>query len=624
MSELFHTMAKIVGYAPTMFNGIQNFERDTDPELFDAIDNLREAFLVRYESFNAKREFIKYLYEYYSYMYLDSTLSEDVDIPYMKDLEKQREIDFFSSMDVIKLRIESVDEKGLVMTTTFPIPSSSSNASIDKAIELDNWSPLDVHRWSEYPEINNAVDGIYNELTELEGFSGYQGVRKKHVKVILLDLYVKWLTDPDMFTGYYRMKQHYTDLEGRYNKLHISYVTVAIVDGLIELGYVEHVMGHYGREGGSSHMSRMRATTNLVDKYFLPYEFRPEMVEKVPDTECIILRIKDEDNNKIDIPYEDTEETNRMRNDLYCYNNLLRSSFIAIPHFSEECTDTDNNPVRVNFFDKFTRRIFNNASWENGGRFYGGWWQTIPTECRELIRINNIPTVEIDYSGLHIMILYAMKGIDYWEQKNIDPYQLEGYEQTKRMRAFLKDVLLVAINATSQESSKNAIDKKVNFNEDGCGWVKQAKLDTEEILEDFFEFHSEIREYFNSRVGVNLQYYDSLMAEYVINKFTLDYIPILCIHDSFIIPSFMRDKLEDAMQDAYREILIKLGFQPSDTKVKLTLGAYADSVDYGKSVTAFSSMDTGDSTYDELMHRQSFWETGELFDEPDRYYICDW
>lgn len=101
-----------------------------------------------------------------------------------------------------------------------------------KAEELDNYEHFDVHRWSEYPEVNKAVNSLYHELRTLSEFKGSEKLRKKHVKVIILDLYVKWSTDPTRYTSYYRMKNKYTDMDARYNKLHISYLTVAIVDAL--------------------------------------------------------------------------------------------------------------------------------------------------------------------------------------------------------------------------------------------------------------------------------------------------------------------------------------------------------------------------------------------------------
>ena len=62
-------------------------------------------------------------------------------------------------------------------------------------IDLNYSRPLDVHRWSDHPEVNSFVDKIYSSLPAL---SGNKQIRKKHLKVLLLDLYVAWTTDPDL------------------------------------------------------------------------------------------------------------------------------------------------------------------------------------------------------------------------------------------------------------------------------------------------------------------------------------------------------------------------------------------------------------------------------------------
>ena len=82
--------------------------------------------------------------------------------------------------------------------------------------------------------MNQAVDALFAEFRELPEFQGKQNLRKKHIKVTVLDLYAKWLADPERYTGYYRMKSAYR--ANRYNKLHISYITKSVVDALMELG----------------------------------------------------------------------------------------------------------------------------------------------------------------------------------------------------------------------------------------------------------------------------------------------------------------------------------------------------------------------------------------------------
>ena len=99
------------------------------------------------------------------------------------------------------------------------------NASVNKeeqvklAKELNNSQPLDVHTWSDYSEVNKAVDYLYEEFKALPEFKGKQNIQKKHIKVVLLDLYVTYLADPERYIAYHRMKGKYKE-KNRYNQLH--------------------------------------------------------------------------------------------------------------------------------------------------------------------------------------------------------------------------------------------------------------------------------------------------------------------------------------------------------------------------------------------------------------------
>ena len=256
-----------------------------------------------------------------------------------------------------------------------------------KAKALANSRPFDVHKWSEYPEVNGAVDALYEDLRSDPQFKGSGKLRKKHIKVIILDLYAKCLTDPSMYVAYSRRKNDYVG-DKRYNKLHISYLTPKIVDALVTRGYVENHKGYYDRKSGNSRMSRMRATQELINLIVSTHHIVPRMIQVARNKECIILRdIDDETGKRIEVPYEDTAETNRMRREITAYNNLLRQTFVDVPFF-DRLNRSRASPVTIDWYDKFVRRIFNNASWEDGGRYYGGWWQRLPKVWRKLIAID--------------------------------------------------------------------------------------------------------------------------------------------------------------------------------------------------------------------------------------------
>ena len=60
---------------------------------------------------------------------------------------------------------------------------------------------LDVHTWSDHPEIRDLTNLIYDELgcAEFQSKSYNQGniKVKDMLRVLLLDLYVRWLNDPN-------------------------------------------------------------------------------------------------------------------------------------------------------------------------------------------------------------------------------------------------------------------------------------------------------------------------------------------------------------------------------------------------------------------------------------------
>lgn len=140
--------------------------------------------------------------------------------------------------------------------------------------------------------------------------------------------------------------------------------------------------------------------------------------------ECIILKAGEGEAAKV-VEYEDTPETNGMRQELLAYNALLANTFIGIPTLEDPWVtrrDQWGRDVRVQIdpHHQFVRRIFSRGDWSCNGRFYGPWWQQVSKELRKEIFINDTPTVEVDYKGLHVMILSAEKGVVI----EGDPYEL--------------------------------------------------------------------------------------------------------------------------------------------------------------------------------------------------------
>ena len=69
--------------------------------------------------------------------------------------------------------------------------------------------PLDVHRWSEHPEVNIFVDTIYNN--DFRQGNENQRIKKKHLKLVLLDLYLAWFDDPDLNIALHMSQSAYSN-----------------------------------------------------------------------------------------------------------------------------------------------------------------------------------------------------------------------------------------------------------------------------------------------------------------------------------------------------------------------------------------------------------------------------
>jgi hypothetical protein len=106
----------------------------------------------------------------------------------------------------------------------------------EKAAALDFSRPFDVHKWSDYPEVNKAVNALFDDLKGDPEFTGNDNLQKKHVKVVALDLYAAWLGHPEQYISLHRSPNAYTK-DTRYNKLHISFLTVGVVDALERAEY---------------------------------------------------------------------------------------------------------------------------------------------------------------------------------------------------------------------------------------------------------------------------------------------------------------------------------------------------------------------------------------------------
>lgn len=207
---------------------------------------------------------------------------------------------------------------------------------------------------------------------------------------------------------------------------------------------------------------------------------------------------------------------------------------------------------------------------EVGGRWYGTFYQQISEELRKSTTINFQPTIESDYSGMHIGMLLNMVGKEITE----DPYtRLYGHGTTKRDRQHLKKFwkrvaiccicsrpkVIKGINYTGEGLAVKAITRSINLGE-----IPSIGIGAGEAVRRFKAAYPELAKtddrketpYLFTGGGIQLQYYDSQIAARIIRRLLFEHgVFPLAIHDSFIVQEEYRDLLYQVMREEYNQVM---------------------------------------------------------------------
>lgn len=398
--------------------------------------------------------------------------------------------------------------------------------------------------------IESVIEHLKREILSTGKFSRWHKRHTEHLRLIILNLHRCNILDKDMFVAYFRNKNKYTNVR-RYTSIDVKYDSmVRIVDVLWKsLGYIEGKVGFYNRRLGTGKISRMRPTKKLIELLSKTYGMDSSDICRHPYEETIIL--KDNDKNKIN--YIDDTNTNKMRINLRTINGEIEEHFIGLC-VDDELYDKINDYSKgvgvlssgkfrdvIDFSKIKLKRIFNNNSFEEGGRFYHTWWQQIRSEYRKHIRIDDEPTCEVDFAGLHVNLLYAIEGLPL---PTDDVYTLKGFPpETRRI---VKIAFQILLNSNNEKDARIKIYKEFPRKENPYVFTSKG-ITHEKIIIAFKEKHKAISKYFCTGYGVKLQFIDSQIAEETLLNLSKEGIVALPVHDSFIVQKTHKGKLIETM-----------------------------------------------------------------------------
>ena len=318
-----------------------------------------------------------------------------------------------------------------------------------------------------------------------------------------------------------------------------------------QLGYIQIVKG---KEGW---LSRIKYTDKFYDDVIEKFKFNPQDILKtkpnIIKTKTVIVKAKPSINKKtkkktkkITVEVKNSRRTYQVIKRVENYNKLLLNTDIA-PGKMDVITEKETS-----FANRTYTRRFVKSNLKLGGRFYGPYWQTLPKKYRKLIKINGKEVIELDYNAMHLHLLYSKLNKSLYDHYpfNKDPYSIPGYN-----RKIVKLVFTACIN-------ENCTKENINY----VGGQQVSKslpdlfeegLPYREMIDSLGKNHPEVAPLFYSEIGYEISYMESRVTDYVVTVLTKQRIPVLSIHDSFVVVKSKKSYLRVIMQEAFTKLKYK-------------------------------------------------------------------
>jgi len=324
-----------------------------------------------------------------------------------------------------------------------------------------------------------------------------------------------------------------------------------------QLGYVQIVKG---KEGW---LSRIKYTEKFYDNVIEKFKLDPQDILKtkpyIVKTKTVIVKVKPDINKKnnkktkkktnkvqVELEVKNSRRTYQVFKRIENYNKLLLNSDI-VPGKMDVITES-----RTPFANRTYTRRFVKANLQLGGRFYGPYWQTLPKKYRKLIKINGEEVVELDYNAMHLHLLYSKlnKSLYDYYPFNKDPYAIPKYN-----RKIVKMVFTACINENCTRKNINYVGgQQVSKN---LPDLYEEGLPYREMIDSLGNNHPEVAPMFYSQIGYEISYMESRVTDYIVTVLTKHKIPVLSIHDSFVVAKSKVSFLRTIMQEAFTKLKYK-------------------------------------------------------------------
>jgi hypothetical protein len=200
------------------------------------------------------------------------------------------------------------------------------------------------------------------------------------------------------------------------------------------------------------------------------------------------------------------------------------------------------DPRTVDVFDRHTRRRFTRARWDNGGRLWSGFWQTLTkAERLSLVKIDDEDVVGIDYVGTILTLAYARVGHTIGDA---DPYYFDidrdgrVVPTTRKQR---KQITAARLNGSKDWPR----ELRAQFRS-RCSWLH--------VINSLKRAHPKIADLFDADIGQAIAFTESTIMAAVLGRLCAAGIVALDVHDCVIVKRSAADVARQVMLEEFQRI----------------------------------------------------------------------
>lgn len=331
------------------------------------------------------------------------------------------------------------------------------------------------------------------------------------------------LTAENVWVSYSRKNEWYAKWTGYLPPSINRKRVVRLVDKLRDAGMVEHCQGYRDPAApGYGFQSSMRALPALLSLFSSSQQAATEADPNAP-----VVIVKDEKGNPC---------TTTNPNDLATAVEKVRKLREWMRTFVIE---TPAQPGRQEL-----RQMFSSAALDKHGRLYG-WWQNLSQADRQAIRLDGEEVVELDFVQNHPSILYNQLGLPVPDNAYSVP-NLPEYMTSDEQRGLAKETFGRMLNGTDERGLRWKLGQE----------LRSSSL-ANHIIDTLLQIHAPLvaAGRFWKGIGNELMRKDAEIAVKVMTWAMWKRIPMLPIHDSFVIPRRHEANIRQQMEQAYHAYL---------------------------------------------------------------------